>query len=66
VYRAEGGKNMREYRCMVIDKVEEAKWKGLCVKRSLATDDRYNDGISSGHMWNDIRTMQTQRNMVVE
>jgi len=33
---------------------------------SLATDERYNDGIGSGHMWNDKRTMQTQRNMVVE
>ena len=45
---------------MVGDKVEEAKWKGL------ATDERYNDGIFSGHMWHDKSTTQTQRNMVVE
>ena len=33
-------------------------------KWSLATDERYNDGICSGHMWNDKRTTQTQRNVV--
>jgi len=27
-------------------------------KWSLATDERYNDGISSGHMWDDKRTAQ--------
>ena len=35
-------------------------------KCSLATDERYNDGISSGHMWNDKRTMQTQRNILFD
>ena len=29
-------------------------------------DERYNDGNSSGHMWNDKRTTQTQGNVVVE
>ena len=35
-------------------------------KWSLATDERYNDGNSSGYMWNGKRSMQTQGNMVVE
>ena len=35
-------------------------------KLTLATDEMYNDGISSGHMWNDKRPTQTQGNMVVE
>ena len=50
---------------MVGDKVEEVKWKGLGVN-DLATDERYNDGNSLGHMWNYKRTMQTQGNVVVE
>ena len=29
-------------------------------KSSLATDERYNDGISVGHMWNDEGCTQTQ------
>ena len=35
-------------------------------QRSRATDESYNDGNSSGHMWNDKRTTQTQGNVVVE
>ena len=50
---------------MVGDKVEEAKWKGLCV------NDHWQQmkGImmeSAQDMWNDKSTAQTQRNMVVE
>jgi len=47
VWKLKEEKTCEEYRSMVRDKVEEAKWKGLCV--SLATDERYNDGICSGH-----------------
>jgi len=65
VWKLKEEKTCEEYRCMVGDKLEEAKWKGLCVN-DHATDERYNDGISSGHMWNDKMTMQTQGNMVVE
>jgi len=61
---AEGGKTCEEYRSMVGDKVEEAKWKGLCV------NDHWQQmkGImmESVDVWNDKRTMLTQRNMVVE
>ena len=32
---------------MVGDKVEEAKWKGLCVNDHWKTDEKYNDGICS-------------------
>ena len=32
----------------------------------LATDERYNDGNSAGHMWNDKGCTQTQGNVVVE
>jgi len=60
VWKLEEEKTCEEYRCMVGDKVEEAHWKGL------ATDERYNDGNSSGHMWYDKRTTQTQGNLVVE
>ena len=50
---------------MVGDKVEEAKWKGLCV------NDHWQQmkGImmeSAQDMCNDRRTTQTQINMVVE
>jgi len=65
VWKLKEEKTCEEYRCTVGDKVEEAKWKGLCVN-DHATDERYNDGISSGHMWNDKMTVQTQGNMVVE
>ena len=52
---------------MVGDKVEEAKWKGLGVNDHWqATDERYSDGNSSGHMWNDKRPTQTQGKIVVE
>ena len=49
-------KTCEEFRCMVGDEVEKVKLNGLGV----------NDGNSSGHMWNDKRTTQTQRNTVVE
>ena len=29
----------------------------------MATDERYNDGICSGHMWYDKRTKQKHKNM---
>ena len=44
----------------------ESKMERPGCKCSLATDERYNDGKSSGNMWNDKRSMQTQGNMVVE
>ena len=31
VWKLKEEKTCEEYRCMVEDKVEEAKWKGLCV-----------------------------------
>ena len=61
VWKLKEEKTCEEFRSMVGDKVEEAKWKGLCVN-----DHWCNDGICSGHMWYDKRTTQTQRNMVVE
>ena len=35
-------------------------------KLPMATDERFNDGNSSGHMWNDRRPTLTRGNMVVE
>ena len=66
VWKLKEEKTCEEFRCIVGDKVEEVKWKGMGVNVSLATDERYNDGNRSGHMWNDKRTTQTQGNVVVE
>jgi len=60
VWKLKEEKTFEEFRCMVGEKVEEVKWKGL------ATDERYNDGNSSGRMWNDKRTTQMQGNVAVE
>ena len=67
VWKLKEEKTCEEYRGMVGNKVQEAKWKGLCVNDHWQQmKGIMNDGICSGHMWNDKRTMQTQRNMVVE
>ena len=62
VWKLKEEKTCEEYRCIVGDKVDEAKWKGLGV------NDHWQQmkGNSSGHTWNDKRSMQTQGNMVVE
>jgi len=65
VWKLKEENTCEEYRSMVGDKVEEAKWKGLCV------NDHWQQmkGImmeSAQDMWNDRRTTQTQINMVVE
>jgi len=65
VWKLKEEKTCEEYRSMVGDKVEEAKCKGLCV------NDHWQQikGImmeSAQDMWNNKKTTQTQRNMVVE
>ena len=60
-------KTCEEYRCIVRDMVEEAKWKGLGVNDHWQQmKGLYNDGNSAGHMWNDKGSTQTQGNVVVE
>ena len=53
-------KTCEEYRCIAGDKVDEAKWKGLGVNDHWQQmKGLYNDGNSSGHMWNDKRSKET-------
>ena len=67
VWKLKEDKTCEEFRYMVGDKVEEVKWKGLGVNDHWQQMyERYNDGNSSGHTWNDKRTTQTQGNVVVE
>ena len=65
VWKLKQEKTCKKYRCIVGDKVEEAKWKGLGV------NDHWQQmkGImmeTSQDMWNNKRSMQTQGIMVVE
>jgi len=65
VWKLKEEKTCEEYRCIVGDEVEEAKWKGLGVNdhwqqmKGIMMD-------TAQDMWNDKRSMQTQGNMVVE
>jgi len=65
VWKLKEEKTCEQYRCMVGDKVEEAKWKGLNV------NDHWQQmkGImmeTVQDMWYDKRTTQTQGNIMVE
>jgi len=62
VWKLKKEKTCEEYRCIVGDKVEEAKWKGLGV------NDHWQQmkGIMMETAVEIKRLMQTQVNMVVE
>jgi len=66
VWKLKEEKTCEEYRSMVGDKVEEAKWKGLCVNDHWQQMKGIMMESAQDIMWNDKRTTQTQRNMVVE
>jgi len=50
---ARGGKDM------VINKVEEAEWEYVDVNEYWQQMKKYNEGNSTGHMWNAKGSMQT-------
>jgi len=65
VWKLKEEKTCEEFRCMVGDKVEEVKWKGLGVNDHWQ---QMNDMMmeTAQDMWNDKRPTQTQGNVVVE
>jgi len=65
VWKLKEEKTCEEFRCMVGDKVEEVKWKGLGVNDHWQ---QMKDIMmeTAKDMWNDKRTTQTQGNVVVE
>jgi len=65
VWKLKEEKTCEEYRCMVRDKVEEAKWKSFDVNEHW----QQMKGImmeTAQDVWNDKRPTQTQGNIVVE
>ena len=66
VWKLKEEKTCEEYRCIVGDKVEEAKWKGLCVNDHWQRMKGIMMESAQDIKWNDKRTTKTQRNMVVE
>jgi len=53
VWKLKEEKTCEQYQSMVKDKVREAELKYFDV-----TDEKYNDGYSTGHMWIVKRPMQ--------